>query len=366
MVHPYRKYVANEGLFNLTFELNQRYMRSGRGHGGFGWRYGLIDLSSNVNPLGAPRELLDLVREAVEQGHFLHHPTELGDELREALAQYEGVGVDVTYVFNGASEALQLLTMYIRPRRVVIPIPNYGDYARMANLVGAGVELIEYWGSGDLLGKVLGKVMPNSLLVLSNPNTPMGYLISRDELLALLDELGRRGAVVIVDESFMDFVEDEQSLVRECVRYENLIVVKSYTKFLAVPGLRVGAVYAKTDLEDLVPTWPINSITEYAVSRYMRHARAFRERTVAYVKEERARVLKALDSLGIQYYDSTTHYFVIRHEPWLDQELRKRKILIRDLSNTPPLTKGYFRISLRSREVNDELIRALTEIKQIK
>lgn len=337
-----------------------------RGHGGFGWRYGLLDLSSNTNPLGAPKELLDLIREAVDQEHFTHYPTELGDELREALARYEGVDAGITYVFNGASEALQLLMMYLRPRRVIIPIPNYSDYKRIAEFVGASTEYIEYWGSQDLINAITSKSGLNALIILSNPNSPMGYLISRDELLALIDELSRHGTYLVVDESFMDFVENDQSLIRDCVGYENLIIIKSYTKFLAIPGLRVGAIYTRIDIEDLVPTWPVNSIAEYAVSRYMRHARDFRDMTINFVREERTRVLRALELLGIHHYDTMTHYFVIRDEAWLGDELRRRNILIRDLSNIPPLTKGYFRISLRSREINDEFIRALSEIKQIK
>lgn len=164
----------------------------------------------------------------------------------------------------------------------------------------------------------------------------------------------------------MDFVKSNESLIRDSLRYDNVFVVKSYTKFLAIPGLRVGAVYTKANIEDLVPTWPVNSIAEYAVSRYMKHARGFRELTIKYVEEERSRVLNSLRSLGISYYESTTHYFVIRHQPWLNEELLKRGFLIRDLSNVPPLTKGYFRVSIRSMDINNEFLNALLKVMQIK
>jgi len=337
-----------------------------RGHGGYGWRYGLIDLSSNMNPLGTPRELVALIKEAVEQGHYSHYPTELGDELREALANYEGSNLDTTYVFNGATEALQILTMYLRPKHVIIPIPNYSDYSRTSRLIGAEIIHVEYWGYGSLRNLIMNKVvMHGSSVLLSNPNSPMGYMIPRDELLSLAEDIGKYGGYLVVDESFMDFVANEQSLIRYVNEHDNIIVVKSYTKFLAIPGLRVGAVYTRVDVEDLVPTWPVNSIAEYAVSRYMRYAHSFREETINYVNSEMGRILTILNELGVQHYDSATHFFVIRDRPWFGEELRKRGFLIRDLSNVPPLSMGYFRVSIRDRTTNNEFLRALREVIQI-
>lgn len=318
-------------------------------------------------PLGTPKELIELIKESVDHDHYSHYPTELGDELRDSLANFEGIGPEFTYVFNGATEALQLLFMYLRPRRVIIPIPNYGDYLRLSKLVNAETRLIEYWGGrGDFVSSLINDAVPGTIVVLSNPNSPMGYLIKREQLLKLAEELGKRGGALIVDESFMDFVRIRESLIRDALNHDNVFIVKSYTKFLAIPGLRVGAVFTKVGIEDLVPTWPINSIAEYAVSRYMKYAHGFRELTIKYVEEERRRVLNSLRELGIEYYESTTHYFVIRHKPWLSEELIKHGFLIRDLSNIPPLTKGYFRISVKSRDVNNDFLNALRKVMQIK
>ncbi len=337
-----------------------------RGHGGYGWRYGLIDMSSNMNPLGTPRELIELIKRGVEEEHYAHYPTELGDELRAALAEYEEVDYGVTYVFNGATEALQILIMRLRPGLVIIPIPNYSDYLRLSQLINAKIELVEYWGHESILNTLLNRLRPNTLLVLSNPNSPMGYLIKRDFLLTLAEELRRRGSILIVDESFMDFVRNRESLIEDSLNYDNVFIVKSYTKLLAIPGLRVGAVYTGADIEDFVPTWPVNSIAEYAVSRYMKQASGFRELTISYVENEKARLTKVLNELGINYYDSVTHYLVIRHQPWLGEELLKFNFLIRDLSNIPPLTRGFFRVSIRSRGINDLFFNALSRVIQIK
>ncbi len=73
-----------------------------RGHGGYGWRYGLIDMSSNMNPLGTPKELIKLIEEGVVNGHYSHYPTELGDELKDSLAEFEALGLSLrTYLMGG-------------------------------------------------------------------------------------------------------------------------------------------------------------------------------------------------------------------------------------------------------------------------
>jgi len=321
---------------------------------------GLLDFSSNLNPLGAPRELRRLISEAVERGEYLHHPTVDGSELKDALTKYEGVSHDIVHVFSGATEAIQLLLMHTRPRRIIVPIPNYSDYIRLAKLVGSSLVLREYMG-GSLISALHG--LPNdSLVVISNPNTPLGYLVDIDELLSLASELSRRNGVLLVDESFIDFTSAESILRR---LPDNTIVVKSYTKFLSIPGLRVGALFANIDLRMLDPPWPVNSIAEYALSRYMPRAGEFRELTVNYIREELPRVISALEELGIHVLKTRTHYFVIKHDPELGNSLVKLGILIRDLRDSPGLGEGYFRIAIKSRNENDVLIRGLVTLTKI-
>ncbi|WP_069807496.1 pyridoxal phosphate-dependent aminotransferase [Vulcanisaeta thermophila] len=332
-----------------------------RGHGGYGWREGLLDFSTNINPLGTPGDLVLLIKEAVDKGAYSHHPTELGDELRSAVARYEGVDEDLVYVFNGATEALQLIIMHLRPRALCTLIPNYTDYLRIARLLGIPTKLIEYWGSSSLRPGIARDCGEGSVLVLSNPNTPLGYLIGAGELMELINEAEGAGVNVIIDESFMDFTSPGSSLIGRVWEFRNLVVVKSYTKFLAIPGLRVGAAFTRMGIEDLVPTWPVNSIAEYAVSRYLPRAHEFREETVNFVLREGRRLLESLMNLGLEVIKSKTHYLTFRGAPGLWAELRKHGILIRDLSNVPPLGPGYFRVSLRSPSQNDLLIKALSD-----
>lgn len=341
-------------------------MVSFRGHGGGGWKEGLLDFSTNINPLGTPKELTLFIRNAVEQGVYSHHPSELGDDLRESIAKYEGTDEGLVYVFNGATEALQLIMMYLRPRVFCTVVPNYTDYFRIARLIGINAKTTEYWGSHHINEDFIKECGANSMLVVSNPNTPLGYLMEPDDLLSIISIAEELKMYVLVDESFMDFVEPGKSLINKTRELRNLIIVKSYTKFLAIPGLRVGAAFSSIDLEDLVPTWPVNSITEYAVSKYLPKALDFREETLGFIGREGRRVLNEMESLGIEIFKSRTHYFTFKGHPNLWIELKKRGVLIRDLSNVQSLGPGFFRFSLRKPQDNDELIKALMDIVRVK
>jgi len=297
-------------------------------HGGTSWaEEGVVpDFSDNSNPIGPPEGLIHHIREAVERGVYLRFPANLAEE---ALREYEGVEVTV---FNGATEALLAVIAALKPRRVVIPWPNYADYVRVAQLLGVDYVLVE-----DPLQATSG-----DLVVMSNPNNPLGRYVERDEVLDLARRLKARGAALLVDESFIDFTRGESAA-------PDVPVVKSYGKLLAAPGLRVGA-YLGDPPPGLKAPWRLNSIADYALyhlgaSGIKRH----RERTLAYMAEELPRVWQEVAKCA-RPLPTDVHFFVVRgREP--------RGVKVRPLW-THGLADAY-RVSIKTPELNDVLIKAI-------
>ncbi|MEZ0320039.1 MAG: aminotransferase class I/II-fold pyridoxal phosphate-dependent enzyme [Pyrobaculum sp.] len=255
-------------------------------HGGSTWADPpTLDFSDNSNPLGPPSGLEEAVEEAGRKKTYLKFPAHLAEEV---LTQYEGIRV---VVFNGATEALTAALIRLKPRRMVVPWPNYIDYLRVAHLLGvpalrAGPEEA---GEGDVV-------------VMSNPNNPLGTYLKRDEVLDLAAQLRRRGARLLVDESFIDFAGGETAA-------PDVPVVKSYGKLLAAPGLRVGAWLGDVPQEAAAP-WRINSVADYAIYALGAEAlKKHRDKTAAYVREETPRVIKAV-SRCVEARPSDVHFFV--------------------------------------------------------
>lgn len=299
-------------------------------HGGSSWATpNPLDFSDNLNPLGPPRALLDLIAEAVERGVHLWFPAHLAEE---TLSQYEGVEVTA---FNGATEALLAVLVSLRPKRLLLPWPTYGDYERIGRHIGVDVvkgplsSLVETAGNGDVL-------------ILCNPNNPTGDLMRRDELLDLDRALRARGAYLVVDESFIDFVKAESAA-------PDVLVVKSYGKILAVPGLRIGAALGRIKGEVKAP-WRLNSVADYALFHLGSDAlKRHREATRAYVASEAPRVMSRLAACA-EVHSSVLHFFVAK----LSAEPRVKVRPLDDLG-----MRGYYRISIKDREKNEVLIKSI-------
>lgn len=296
-------------------------------HGGSSWADPPVpDFSDNSNPLGPPRELIRLVKEAVERMAYLKFPANL---VEEALSEYEGVEVTA---FNGATEALTVLLASLRPRRVLIEWPNYTDYGRIAELIGAEYVYVDNFNSAG----------PGDVAIISNPNNPTGRLRKREEVLDLAGQLERRGAVLVVDESFIDFTSEPSAA-------PDVLVVKSYGKFLAAPGLRLGGILGRVRGALKAP-WRVNSIADYAVFHLGASAmRRHREATVKYVAEESPRVQRELGKCA-SVVPSPVHFFIVKGP--MPQGVKVRPLTTHGI-------EGAYRVSIKTRELNDVLIKAM-------
>ncbi|ABL88531.1 aminotransferase [Pyrobaculum islandicum DSM 4184] len=296
-------------------------------HGGSTWaeevRY---DFSDNSNPIGPPPGLEEALVQAAARGVHRRFPAHLAEEV---LREYEGVEVTL---FNGATEALLYALLDLRPRRLLVAWPSYGDYERIARLLGVPAVRVP----PPLLER---EARPGDVAILCNPNNPTGFYMPRDAVLDLAGRLRRRGAFLLVDESFMEFAGGKSAA-------PDLPVVKSYGKFLATPGLRIGALlYKHRD----PPPWRINSIADYAIYHTgAEFLRAHREKTVAYVREEGARVQAAI-SRCVKTLPTSVHFQVVFGPPPPGVKVR------------PLWDKGIagFRYSLRRPPENDVLIEAV-------
>lgn len=295
-------------------------------HGGSSWAEDVrLDFSDNSNPIGPPRGFAEAVEEAAARKVHERFPAHLAEEV---LAEYEGVRV---VLFNGATEALLYAFLELKPRRALIVWPTYGDYLRIADLLGVPARLIPPWG--------VESAGPGDLVVLCNPNNPTGAYLPRDWVIDMAYRLLRRGAKMLVDESFIDFVDGRSAA-------PDVPVVKSYGKFLAVPGLRIGAALFEISRK---PPWRINSIADYAVWRIGAEAlRGHRKATLAYLAEEKPRVLNKLRRC-VPVAPSAVHFHIAFSDPPPGVKVR------------PLLDKGIrgFRFSLKSPNQNNALIEAI-------
>ncbi|SFI51355.1 L-threonine O-3-phosphate decarboxylase [Paenibacillus sp. UNC496MF] len=339
-----------------------------------------VDFSANMNPFGPPACVGHILKSYADAGEIARYPDPAVRGLRGKLAARHGVRADGLLVGNGAAELIDLLFRALKPKTTVLAEPCFGEYREAAEKNGSAVRAIGLRAedgfrlTGEAVDRMLrqlreaGLAPGETLWMLGSPNNPTGECVARN----VVEKLLASGAMAAVDEAFMDFAanEPELSLLKEAASRDRLIVIRSMTKFYAVPGIRLGYMAASPALirrlAALQVPWSVNSLAQRIGEAVLDEA-AYAARTVAWAREERAWLAARLTELGLTAYGGAAVNYVLAAIPgrigWtsdrLQEELGRLGILIRDASRFGALDKRYFRVAVRLREDNETLLAAL-------
>lgn len=341
-------------------------------HGGDVYRFsGCLDFSANCNPLGTPEGVKRAVRESLDR---------LGDyprvdymPLREAIAAYEGVSADMVICGNGAAELIFSVCRAVEPKHALLVQPTFAEYERALQSMGCGIRS---WFLQEKEGFVLGEDFLDALtpeidmVFLCNPNNPTGILLDLSLLSQIVKRCGECGIFLVVDECFLDFVREPgaHTLKGWLDQTEQLFLLKAFTKRYAMAGMRLG--YALTGnrkilerMEENSQPWSISTPAQAAGEAALLekdYVKAGRELVFA----EEAYLKKELKALGFVVYPSQANYIFFQGPEDLFERCVKKGILIRDCSNYPGLTKGFWRIAVRTHEENEVLVKAMREVQE--
>ncbi len=330
---------------------------------------GLTDFSASINPLGPPHWFAGVMAESLP--HLVHYPDPDSTEFTEAVATHTSAHPEEIAAGNGSSELLFCAVRVLGKERALVPAPCYVDYPRAATAAGLQVEMLPLNEETDFIpdtDEIASKLHGNEIVILGTPGNPSGATADATAL--------RRLAAVspntffIIDEAFIDFPDNPDSLVVE--RPGNVLVLRSLTKFYAIPGLRLG--YAVGDreiirtLKSMLIPWSVNTFAQRAGPLLLRD-HEYAEKTRILISSERTMMTAALGKLPyIKVYRGMANYLLVRTEqPGLNARhlydlLLERGMVIRVCGNIPALDDRYFRVAVRLPEENNRLIAALKEI----
>lgn len=202
---------------------------------------------------------------------------------------------------------------------------------------------------------------------LCNPNNPTGQVLSKSVMCELADAMERRQGWLIVDEAFIDYCQ-KQSVVSMLRAYPRMVVLRSLTKFYAMPGLRIGYLLGASKVVDQLkerqPPWSVNSLAQEVSCAVLRdHAYAIK--SCAFMEKERSRFMKGLRLLpGVRIYSSAANFVLIELPAWTSagltaDRLASRGLLVRDCSSMPGLSAHMVRVAVRTAKENRRLLTAL-------
>ncbi|QRG68810.1 threonine-phosphate decarboxylase CobD [Brevibacillus choshinensis] len=353
------------------------------GHGGdlltaaerFGVAPGeFLDYSANINPLGMPESVRQMLVDSI--GEVTRYPDPGHREFRQALADRLGLPQSWLLSANGAAEAMAIAILGLAPQTVGVVYPCFSEYAQLATQFGArvvGCYGVEENGYKPDMGDLHRLFEEADLIFVGSPNNPTGVLYQQDELLKMADWAEQTKTWLVVDEAFLDFVEEERqfTLADRLESFPHVILMRSMTKMYAIPGLRLGYAIAHPEvigrMREKQVSWSVNALALRAGVLCLAE-QSYEEKTRELIAFERDYLTRFIrDELGWKVWAGEANFLLMRSPASKTAEqlqalLGKKGILIRSCAMYPGLTAHDVRIAVRGPKENERLVKALRDV----
>ena len=357
----------------IFLEGEEKLARFQKRYGGY-WRYPkMLDFCYLVNPY-FPNQKLIAEMQANFQTLLTQYPS--GMQVNSLVAAKNfGLKESQVIVGNGAAELIKSLMETITGKVGVLH-PSFEEYANRKNredLVSCVPSNLNFTYSADELMSFFDNKDIQTLLIV-NPDNPSGNYIKKADVLRLCAWAKDKQIRLIIDESFVDFVdvEEDKSLLEQQLLNENphLFVVKSISKSYGVPGLRLGII-ASGDQEMIarmkkdVAIWNINSFAEFYMQIYEKYQSVYKTALQAFYESRKRFIQKLSDISFLRVIPSQANYVLCEVQApmtskALTVKLLEKNILIKDLADKNGFNgKQYVRIAVRDDKDNQTLIEAL-------
>ncbi|MBE6990934.1 MAG: aminotransferase class I/II-fold pyridoxal phosphate-dependent enzyme [Ruminococcaceae bacterium] len=325
-----------------------------------------LDFSANVNPLGMPPAAERALREGTAAD--VRYPDARCRALRAALSEKHSVTPEQVLCGAGAADLIFRICAALQPRQVLAPVPTFSEYGRSAALFGA--EIAKY-PLREENGFELDRSFPAALtpetdmVFLCNPNNPTGRLCDPGIVAALADACEENGTYLVVDECFLEFTRGVSALPL-LQTHPRLLVLRAFTKFYAMAGLRLGYLLcADAALLERIGTFGAEWAVSTAAQRSGLAALTepdWRDRTLQLVEAQRRSLAVSLAALGVAVYPGEANFLLCRAPRPVAESLAEQGILVRRCGNFEGLDDCFFRVGVRTAAENAVLIDALREV----
>jgi len=346
-------------------------------YGGY-WNYDFVDFCYLYNLYFPNKEIYDILQNKLPK--LINYYPSTQKEIAKLLSRWFKDDFEYTdlIVGNGASELIRLINLRLI-QKITIPIPSFDEY--FGQLKENQINLFLLNKKNDFKIDVVKLVdsikssNSNSVLLI-NPNNPTSQILDNDDIRYVLENVGSE-VLVFVDESFIDFADNKEkySCQKLITEFSHLVIIRSISKEFGVPGIRLGYILTKNELvkEEIkkgLPIWNINSIAEMFIELFTRY-NSFYETSIKKIVSDRDYLKKKLKNLNfLKIYEPCANFILCElvTEKIDSRELTIKlfnefNLFIKDFKNKKGLENGKFiRISVRTKQDTDKLVRALEEI----
>lgn len=344
-------------------------------HGGdlYGWaraagvtRGDIIDFSASINPLGTPGEVLRAIRARLHD--IEHYPDPDSMELRDKLSATFDLDPSLILCGNGCTELIYLLPRALTLGKVLIAQPTFNEYERACAMANPDCTVVPYPLRTEddfaidavAILREAQKVSADAVF-LCNPNNPTGRMVEIEAIREAATLAAQAKVYLVIDESFIEFTPGP-SAIHLTGGNPWLVVLRSMTKFYALPGLRLGwGVFPSrvaSALSAIREPWTVNVLAQAAGLTAL-GLTGHKDRTHALLSRQKVRLERGFNRLGIDYVPSRANYYLLRSRraPGIVEGLKGHNILVRDCAGFAGLDHRHIRVAVRGERDNDILLK---------
>ena len=327
-----------------------------------------LDFSANVSPLGLPEGVKAAMADPLAAERY---PDPLCRGLRTALGEYFSLPADWVLCGNGAADLIWRLAAVLGPGRGLVTAPSFAEYEAAMAFFGWQTERFFLYEKNDftITADFAARIRPGTKLVfLCQPGNPTGQTVGREVILAALRRCRAVGAKLVVDECFVGFLNERESITSRglLADWPELVILGAFTKLWGMAGLRLGwclcsdaALLQK--LAAAAQPWSVNGPAQAAGIAALQDIQ-YPEKVRALLQTERPRMIEGLQALGLRVVPGKANYLLFYTKRPLLEGLAQRGVVIRSCENYPGLGRGWYRTAIRTEAENKALLAALAEV----
>ncbi|MBR3287392.1 MAG: histidinol-phosphate aminotransferase family protein [Bacteroidales bacterium] len=318
-------------------------------------RAGYHRYDANENPEGLPKEFVDSVLKELTPEYLAMYPEP--ERFIGKYANYIGVDKDSVYCTNGSDHGIRvLLEIFGEPGKEVVTVsPTFEIYWVCCSMLGLKHKPVQYNDDFSIsIDAILDAITADTrVVVLLNPNSPIGNLYTEHEVQRVIKKAKQNGAVVILDEAYHYFYD--KTFLHYAIENENVLLLRTFSKLMSIAGCRVGMVVGHKDLIHWVKNsrlaYEVNTVGLLFAERILEHPKMI-EQLIEQEKEGKAYLINELRKRGYWFMDCHGNYVLIKPKHDAHEIARRlsdeKKTLVHTYGNI--LLKDVLRVTIGSKK----------------
>ena len=330
----------------------------------------IIDFSSNVTPLGAPKSVLTVLKRKI--GMISSYPDSNSHKLEQSIQKYTKLPSSNIVIGNGATELIyNFCSAFLSQNTpVFMAIPTFGEYQSASILNGCNVDHFKTMSLEKDIDDFIKKIPKNGCVFVCNPNNPTGELLSRDLIAKIISNSKKKSSLVFLDECFIEMTPGKtESIISSIKKFDNLFVLRSLTKSFGLAGLRIGYGIGSKQMISILKKikipWSVNALAQEGAIAALNNLSHLQKSKSIIKKESKYLKQRISDIDGFKCYDTSTNFLLIHtrlNSTSLQKKLLRKRILIRDCKNFQGLDNNYIRVAVKTRKENNALLKELKNL----